>query len=362
MKTSLTRLPALAATLFAFASIAQAAFVYTVTDLGQKATDASPAYTFPAVSSANSRPSLNNFTNVAFTVMDNFGSDKAVVYTRATNSVYYLPPLPGGAKNSACDINDNNIVVGFSRLNFSADIRAYAYVPGLGSFNIDHFPSPSVTPVGFSQALRINNAGLVVGAQYAPGPSPTFTYWLRKEGISQLWTSLDGGFVSGTPVDLDNNGNVLYNSGSTALYNSTTDDAIGIAGVLGLGKAINDSGQIASLSGNNIYRKTGPASIYVGTIPAGTARIGRLNSVGHFTINADNVNPSLSRAYVYLDATFSNLTTLASLPGWTFLTADDINNKNEIVGIAIRPDGKRTTYLLRRALALTIPVVPPFTP
>ncbi len=285
----------------------------------------------------------------------------AVLQTPALAAQFYtvtdLGTL-GGASSFGAALNDNGHAVGYS-LDANGDTRAFYWTPGGGMQNL------GIVGTGSSRALDINNNDHVVG---------------QTGGKAFRWTSETGMVL----IDSANNGsaNGLNNSdvaiGSrnvaatqrTIRWSSTNTAANPFPLSNTAGAAINDLGQFVGTSAWGIsgYYSNGTTNTSLGAfLPTDlngdreivgsvggvaalldfdtnmTTLLGKL-SPGDLSSNALGINESgtivgvsgASGAFI-ADSTLS-LTSLTSLldtgfAGWSILTATDINNAGQIIGV-----------------------------
>lgn len=156
---------------------------------------------------------------------------------------------------SPFDINNQGIIVGAGTDQFyHSDVRAYRLADGvatdLGTYR------------DFSQANAINESGQIVGTTTTTG-DPVSRAFIYENGHMSL---LPSGYVA---TDINESGNISYNSYGSLFYNHAIND---------LGQIVGTSNEQAFLSGSNLN---------------------------------DYIDPDL---------------------GWILTVAEDINNKGQIVG------------------------------
>lgn len=300
-----------------------------------------------------------------------------------------LPPLPGQNISAAFQLNDRNVVVGFSELFVSGqpDVPHPVYWANPPTRAL---PQPAGTDSG--EALAINNAGLIAGFT---GPSATrqATQWSRNVpkvlggfpggGRSAIAGLTDRGYGVGTAVNAfgarraafwiggrvldmgtltgfpESVGNFVNNfnvstgraikpgQGRAILWNGTHPEAaLGElpGGLQSEGYVINDFNEVGGYSGAadghihaTLWRPGFGPEALPGPPAGSDSYVGAINNRGimsGFVFN-DPLGPE--RGVLWVDGTFFELESLipASL-GWSHLDSFDANEKDQIVGIGIR--------------------------
>jgi probable HAF family extracellular repeat protein len=171
-----------------------------------------------------------------------------------------------------------------------------------------------------SDAFDINDAGVAVGA--TAGVAAMF-----RDGQSISLGTLPG-FAFSYAQAINNRGEVL-----------------------GTAHPDDDTACYPTIPG--CYRQTrafllqAGSMIDLGTLPGATAvRARALNNLGHVVGNVEDAE-GRQRAFLYMDGVMHDLTEfIKPNTGWTFLTANAINDKDQIAGVGQINGGARTAFLL----------------
>lgn len=230
-----------------------------------------------------------------------------VLYRAGDPNPEYLGTL-GGIEGLAYGINDQQTVVGYSKIN-SRNYHAFVWRRQTGISDLGTLPGPDMD----SQAYAINGQGEIVGVSFS---HQSFT----------------------TPVRWDAKGNLQALPGLPAGHSA------------GLAQSINDLGQIAGeVSGDETehlalwFPDQGYRLIDAGFLPEyPILRVGSLNNLGHivgYAVRFDIGPPAIlyTVAWFY-DVSTSQIFDLNSLLApdssrWTVLQAYSINDSEQIVAI-----------------------------
>ncbi|WP_148218088.1 hypothetical protein [Opitutus terrae] len=289
------------------------------------------------------QPVINNHGQVAYTLLSIYPDYAGFLVSGGTHT--RVPTLSDGTglpghDNFATDINDSAVIVGNSRINNSSDI-SHGYYSNAATDVHDISPFP---PEEYSDATRVTNNGLVMvsGNQVYSIPDGTFSpvSSYLPPGATLLSLSDDGIFLSQA-------GGVLYTSQAgvhTPLAGTFTGSLRGF----------NDHGDILSLSGDTLYLLKGGVSTMLGTM----VNLTELNALGDsgvavgtynsgIAVDPMNMGTSEQRAFGYVGGAVVDLNTLIDPAlGYTLLTANDVNDRGQITGIAYTPDGLYHPYIL----------------
>jgi hypothetical protein len=305
-----------------------------------------PLYSAPA------NPKINNAGQVAYTLHTSPSGDYAAIFY----SGGMLTPIPTlfdgmdtpGHDNAANDINDDGYVVGNSRINSSSAIsHAFVSNNGISSTDISPFAHDD-----YSDAIKVNNSGVVLGFQDAAGPGdgPYFLYSISANTTTDLTPVIPAG---ANVIDLNNIGALLGSSAGVTFY---YDGAVNlIPAITGSAVAVNDNGEIAGKDGDNVFLYSGGVVNTIGSHSdllfvealnnSGTV-VGTFDSGIHVLPEEEFADSSL-RAFATLGGGLIDLNTqIDPTLGWTLITANDINDLGQITGIGIRPDGSYHPYIL----------------
>lgn len=314
---------------------------YIVTDLGSLGGSQSKAY---AINNSgrivgNSNPtvgglSLNPFalTGGQITNMGTFGGESGTAF--AVNEIGYaignaatavndshafiwsdifnkldIGALPGGAFASAFDINDSNQVVGQSEIGNLVD-RGFVWQKSTGMVAIPPFAGGNA-----SAAYGINNAGQVVGS--ASTGAATHAYILS--------------------------GGVMTDIGA-------------LGGNVSVAFEIGETGQAVGYSTLPFNSANVPYHAFIYTTATGMTDIGTLggNRSIAYDVNGSEVvvgqaetAQGINHAFIY-DALFGmrDLNDALATSGWTLQEARGINDKGEIVGVGVNPQGETHGFML----------------
>lgn len=172
-----------------------------------------------------------------------------------------------------------------------------------------------ISPDWGSQAYDINDSGVAVGTIYAAtlatyGTSTAVMF--RDDQTIPL--SILPGHHSSDAIAINARGDVLCHA--------------------------HDSGLVRA------FLVQSGAIVDLGSLPGGTSVRGNaLNNLGQVVGHVEGQGPQ--RAFLYMDGAMRDLTEfIKPNTGWTFLTANAINDKGQIVGIGQINGGGHTAYLL----------------
>lgn len=235
-----------------------------------------------------------------------------------------LGVLPDGRYSTAYDINNAGQVVGTSNTSIQGIRMDRAFVWSEGAM-VD---LGALSPYGSSGANAINASGQIVG--FASDPHGGVTH-------AVLWDK-------GRLVDLG--GGSL-----SSLYGSSARD-------------INDAGHIVGSDQRDaVLWLNGERTVLGGLAGDVWSTAAAINNAGLIVGTSDPSSGVANdeRAVMWLDGRVIDLNSLAEVAssGWTLLSATDINDAGQIVGMGITPQGFFQGYVLSpvpepAALAMTL--------
>lgn len=223
----------------------------------------------------------------------------------------------GGTQSRAVGINDAGQVVGFSDISSlnSPDNAEHAFLYSGGTM-ID------LGTLGGrnSNAYAINNAGQIVGYSLTAGPNPR-----------------------GQPFDRH-----------AFIYENGTMRDIGTPGEMSTAWDINDAGQVVGVGGSDsgfarafLYDSRSGAMADLGALGnAGSIAYG-INNAGQVVGLSYGANDFYAHAFLYDSGTMIDLNSFSAVQsaGWLLYTANDINDRGQIVGAGLI-NGEQHGYLL----------------
>jgi len=197
----------------------------------------------------------------------------------------------------------------------------------------------------YSNAWGINNAGVVVGGIQ---DGPTGTSWAR----AFRWSSSDGLTMLDTNPASGSYGWAINENGTVAgelMNTACTWDVTGayqplgtLGGLFSMAYDINDAGWVVGYA-EDIARTERPALWHDGTSQALVGGNGAAEAINNAGVA---VGYSSSRAFLWEGGNAQYLDDIASVPGWKFDTAEDINENGWIVGRGTL-NGEMRGYLLK---------------
>ena|GEM_PF-1271491 len=236
----------------------------------------------------------------------------AFIWSNATNTKTDIGTLPGGEFSAAFDINDANTVVGQSEIAPLKD-RGFIWTQAAGMQSITPFD-----PNGSSIAYGINNAGQVVGS--ATSVSGLIHGFFRA--------------ADGTMTDMG----TLGGTTSTAFEVNEAGQAVGYSFL---------PANSANAPSHGILWTANTGLIDMGTLDGALHSIAYdINNAGQAVGWSESANGR--RAFIWTQATgMTDLNTLvAPDSNWTLQQARSINDRGQIAGFGINPDGKTHAFLL----------------
>ncbi|PPD32920.1 MAG: hypothetical protein CTY19_09735 [Methylomonas sp.] len=277
------------------------------------------------------------------------GTGDSFVYKN--NSVSWLS-VP--RYTSVTGINSSGVVVGNS--GGRGIVHSNGSTQIIGGFSGSPFSS---------LAYGINDAGQVVGSAWNTQGNQRATI-ASNGSLTDLGALNGGGWSAGNAIN--NSGQVTGESqtpnGGRAFItrNGQMVDLGAFAWGVSRGYAINDLGQVAGTSHvtNNekhaFITTVDDQMIDIG-LPGYTSEAFGLNNagqaVGYFS---DNFAGENKRAFVTINGVMTDLNTLiAAEIGWTLITAHDINNSGQIVGVGIAANGVVRGFLLNPVASVPLP-------
>lgn len=252
-----------------------------------------------------------------------------------------------GASSEAVDINNNGQVAGISRgLNGNNfEIRAFRYsgIPGQGG-SMTVFPG-----MGYADeptfATAINSDGVVAGygpwygrALAARSNGDTFAI-VGTRGVTPEQQRIFTSYAYG----INDSGTIAGVSEGIA-FNGSAPGLGTLGGTTSVGKAINNSGLIvgeSDISGNEethafLYRGTPGVDgemLDLGTLGGFYSSATAINNAGEIAGTSYLANGQ-TRAFLYkgMPGAGGTMINLGALPGDAYSSANDINNRGQIVG------------------------------
>lgn len=254
---------------------------------------------------------------------------------------------------SPTGINSNGVVVGNS--GGRGIVHSNGVTQVIGGFSGSPYSSV---------AYGINDAGQVVGSAWNTQGNQRATI-ANNGSLTDLGTLNGGSWSAGNAIN--NSGQVTgasqtpFGGHAFITRNGEMVDLGAFAWGISTGYAINDAGQVAGTSyvtntEQHAFITTlddqmidiglsGYSSVAFGINNAGQA-------VGYF---GDNFGGS-KRAFVTLNGVMTDLNTLIAADiGWTLMTAYDINNSGQIVGVGIAANGVQRAFLLNPVASVPLP-------
>ncbi|MFL6334996.1 MAG: Calx-beta domain-containing protein [Pyrinomonadaceae bacterium] len=240
----------------------------------------------------------------------------------------------GGPTSVAYDINASGRVVGVAELNGALQDRAFTWQSGGG---MQEITAPWGTPI---RASGINDAGQVAGLANLPATSTDIAHAFVTIGGVPVDIGTLGGTVS-FGIEVNDTGEVVGYSYVFSPNITQSFHAFRWKDLNGNGQ--NDAGEMIDLgflspSHHNSYAyDINNAGQVVGASETGSA---------------DN---NVSRAFIWQDTNGNNHSDAGEMrdlndvvPGtnWTFQEARGINDRGQIVGTGLNPDGKQHAFLL----------------
>jgi len=280
----------------------------------------------------------------------------------------------GGAMSTACGINDRGQIVGKSA---TATGQVHAFL-----WEADTMTDLRTLPqLAFSEARSINNRGQVVGDSTAAGSPPFHAALWENGGVTALGT-LPGGFAS-FAIGIDNRGQpvggsrtadrdvhaFLWRDGEMAdLGTLLPSDHQSVArGVNSLGQVVGNSSTAIGdppQPPNRAFVIEGNAFTDLGTLGGDWAIAFSINERGQIVGGSLTADGGV-HAFLWQDGTIVDLgafggistasqptlTASCNLPthfgtlGTTFSLANSINNRGQVVGRSIAPNGEDHAFV-----------------
>lgn len=217
-----------------------------------------------------------------------------------------LGALPGGRNSSATDINSSGLIVGFSdtitAFNANRVTHAVAWGPS-GIVDLGVLPGGSD-----SRANAINNAGQVVGySTFGPYPSYSITH-------AALWQQ-------GQLIDLS------FGSSTSSLAND-----------------INFAGQIVGQDNEHAALWQQGTKVDLGTLDGDSHSVATsINSAAWIVGYSDRASNASGdeRATLWRNGVATDLNSLDAVvaSGWKLLSATQVNDAGQIIGMGVDPSG-----------------------
>jgi MYXO-CTERM domain-containing protein len=281
-----------------------------------------------------------------------------------------LAPVSGGDSSYAFGINNSGQVVGQTELTLGCCSRTHATIwnEGAGS---------ELKTLGGTNtyAYDINDSGQVAGYSYDLGGS-SHTDAIRWEDGKQVYLTALGGSSTayginssgqvagwsdsgatvwsasgqasyiggdGSAVDINDAGQVAGNlNGQPTLWNGATSSALGtLGGNYGMTEAINNLGQIVGFSlagagGHHAVLWNDTAPIDLGTLGGINSYAHGINDLGQVVGESYTAHDIPAHAFLWVAGDMVDLNDMLDDSvvgdGWVLVSAQDINEKGQIVG------------------------------
>ncbi len=317
--------------------------MYTLTNLGQRYGAA-----------------LNNLGDVV-------GNSAGSVFTRVGGTPYIYHsygPAAGTLIDLSGQVGTSAILTG---INDSGQISGTITTPGADRGFVDSagqvalIATPADAP--YSTTAGINNSGAMIGTNYTtysgPPPAPGGGFLDAHGQLINLGAELYPAAISGSGIVVGTasvGSAFIYQDGKMTYIPGNASEAMGV----------NDAGQVvgqyvasslpipgsngSSAAGWHAFLYQGGRFTDLGTLKGGLLSWAvAINALGQ-VVGASSVTPSLygfGHAFLYQNGTMTDLNNLiAATSGWTLQSATAINDKGQILGYGIGPDGQQETFLL----------------
>lgn len=330
---------------------------YTITDLG----------TLPGAGCTGSSAgySINASGQVAGTALSPDCQARAVLFN--AGAVTDLGVVPGASGGNAYGINGSGEVTGalaFLAPNEEYFFHAFLYSAS-GIQDIGTLSGNENNYNYFSIGLGINDSGQVTGDSNTLGPGPVHAFLYSERSMKDLGTLPGGG--------LQSEGEAINSSSQVAGWASLegeylthavlfSDGSVQDLGTLpgggnSIGYGINDSSEVTGISEVNVngteyshaFLYRAGTMIDLGALPGDTASVGTsINAAGQVVGGSSFYQDNQDHLFLYTPG--QGMINLSSLlpagSGWTLTNATAINDKGQITGIGVNPDGYQRAYLL----------------
>ena len=271
-----------------------------------------------------------------------------------------LGGLPSDAASYAYGINDAGVIVGASR---SANTPGGEAVDRAVQFGLS-----GVTDLGLgagSTALAINAAGTIVGGATVPLTERFTAFSRTSAGAVTFFADNPAYFLSEARGINDSGVIVGYAKGSLGDVGFVRA-ADGTTAVVGFPQPalpfsyawdVNASGRVAGEGFDSTGRYSAFRYESDGTVTAtgtlegyGTSEAAGINDAGEVVGRAVSESGSRQRAILFSGGVLYDLNDLIPAnSGWRLTDARAINNKGSIVGYGVAPDGQTRAVLLKRS-------------
>jgi probable HAF family extracellular repeat protein len=334
---------------------------YTVTDLGTLGGEVSKAYNLDECGRVVGESTLGGGASHPFLWVDANKNGQA-----DAGEMQDLGTL-GGATGLAVAVNQGGAVAGTAQ-NSSSIRRAFIRASGGTMQDLGTLGGET------AQAFDMNASGQVVGVSEDDGGLQDRAFvWQSGAGMQGLTASWgtpirafginNAGQIVGTANRFDNGTHAFVTIGGAAVDIGT------LGGSLSFASDINESGEVAGYA----YIATTPNNITqsnhafywkdangngqsdagemqdLGTLGAGRQSFANdINDSAVVVGNSETVlNSFATHAFIWTGAGgMKDLNTVVPNTGWTFQEARAVNNRGQIVGIGLNPQGKTHAFLL----------------
>lgn len=323
---------------------------YAITDLGTLGGNSSEAL------------AINNSGQVVGVAQLPDGTNRAFLYTNGLMKNF------GTSYSWATNINDQGQVVGEAR--FPGSNNSYAFL-----YTNDVTTNLGTLGGSYSVAYGINNSGQVVGMSRNAPVDAWDRAFLWSNGVMTDLGTLGGSEGTSEAHAINDNGQIVGNTSTPSGYRSFlySNDVMTNLGTLGghynaqsSASDINDSGQVVGGSfssasapdfANHAYLYNSGTMTDLGTLGGSDSWARAINNSSQIVGEASTATHG-QHAFIYANGVMNDINTLLapSNPGWTFTRANDINDRGQIVGMGVNPQGQP------RAFAILTPIFTPSGP
>jgi probable HAF family extracellular repeat protein len=321
---------------------AQLGVTYAVIDLGSLGGIQSKAY------------GLNNSGRIVGDSTVSAGTVSAIPFAYTSGQLTNVGTF-GGDTGTAFALNQIGYSVGYAA-TATNDKHAFVWSDIFNKLDIGTLPGGT-----FAAAYDINDANQVVGeSEIAPLQDRGFV-WQKATGM-QMILSFNGTGATGAN-GINNAGQIVGWSSTTSgathaflLSGGTMTDLGTFGGTTSIAQKISDNGEVVGYAGLASNSASQPYHAFRWTASTGLQDLGTLGGSRSiaYDINGSGVivghseiAPGIEHAFIYDSLLgMQDLDGLSGTPGWTLQEARAINDKGQIVGFGINPQGETHAFLL----------------